>query len=69
MSKISERHANTDLYARIEQARMTASEREAALNALRNAEAIADALMWVVNGVRHLVARVFEKPTDLKHSH
>lgn len=69
MSKISEKPADTDLYARIEQTRMTAREREAAINSLRNAEAIVDGFMRVADGVRHLIARVFEKPTGLKHSH
>ena len=69
MDNLNERPANTDLYARIKLVPMTAIERQVAINALRNAEAIVDGLLWAANGVKHLVARVFDKSTDLKHSH
>jgi len=69
MNQLNEKSANTDLYARINQASMTASEREVAINALRNAEALVDGYLWVVNGVKRLIARIFEKPAGLKHSH
>jgi hypothetical protein len=69
MNRLNEKSANTDLYASINQAPMTESEREVALNALRNAEGIVNAWLWVVNGVKRLIARIFEKPADLKHSH
>ncbi len=63
MDRYKENVANTDLYARIKLTPMSASEREVALNALRNAEAISDGIMWVVNGIK----RLFTRPT-LKHS-
>ena len=66
MDRYNERSANTDLYARIKLAPMTAIEREVALNALRNAEAIVDGIMWVVSGIRQLLAKVYAKPADLK---
>ena len=66
MDRFNERPANTDLYARIQLAPMTAIEREVALNALRNAEAIVDGIMWVVNGVKQLFAKVYAKPAGLK---
>ncbi len=69
MNRLSERSENTDLYARINQASMSASEREVALNALRNAEGLVNGSLWVVNGAKRLIARVFEKPAGLKHSH
>jgi len=69
MNQLNEKSANTDLYARINQASMTASEREVAINALRNAEALVDGYLWVVNGAKRLIARIFEKPAGLKHSH
>jgi len=69
MNKLNEKYANTDIYARINQASMTASEREVALNALRNAEGLVDGCLWVVNGAKRLIARIFEKPAGLKHSH
>jgi len=69
MNQLNEKSANTDLYARINQASMTASEREVAINALRNAERLVNGTLWVVNGVKRLIARIFEKPAGLKHSH
>jgi len=69
MNKLNEKYANTDIYARINHASMTASDREVALNALRNAEELVDGFLWVVNGVKRLIARIFEKPAGLKHSH
>lgn len=69
MNKLNEKSANTELYTRISQASMTASEREVALNALRNAEGLVDGTLWVVNGAKRLIARIFEKPAGLKHSH
>ena len=69
MNQLNEKSANTDLYARINQASMTESEREVALNALRNAEGLVNGWLWVVNGVKRLIARIFEKPAGLKHSH
>ena len=69
MNQLNEKSANTDLYARINQTSMTASEREVAINALRNAERLVNGTLWVVNGVKRLIARIFEKPAGLKHSH
>jgi hypothetical protein len=61
------RAVNTDLYARIQLAPMSAIERQVALNALRDADAISDAVMWIVNGLRRLIAPA--KTGGLKHSH
>lgn len=69
MNQLNEKSVNTDLYARINQASMTASDREVALNALRNAEGLVNGTLWVVNGAKRLIARIFEKPAGLKHSH
>jgi len=69
MNRLNEKSANTDLYARIEQAPMSEREREVALSAVRNAESIVDGCLWAVNGIRGLIARIFEKPAGLKHSH
>jgi hypothetical protein len=48
---------------------MNQRDREVALNALRTADAIVDGIERVVNGVKHLIAKVNEKPVSLKHSH
>ena len=69
MERFNEKSANSNLYARILEARMSASDREIALNALRKADAIVDGVVWIVNGVRRVVAKIFEKPAGLKHSH
>ncbi len=69
MKRLNEKSANTDLYDRIRAARMSPGEREAALNALRNADVIVDGIVWVVDGVKRVIAKVFEKPAGLKHSH
>ena len=69
MNRLNEKYSNTDLYARIQHAPMSEREREVALNAVRNAEAIVDGYLWAVNGVKGLIARIFEKPANLKHSH
>lgn len=69
MNRLNEKSANTELYTRIKQASMTESEREIALNALRNAEELVNGWLWVVNGVKRLIAKILEKPVDLKHSH
>lgn len=65
MSRLTETHANTALYARIQSARMSESEREVALNALRNAESMVDRCVWLAKGVRALIASIFGKPARL----
>lgn len=69
MKRFDEISANTDLYTRIKFAPMNQLDREEAFNALRTADAIVDGIQWVVNGVKHLIAKVSEKPVSLKHSH
>ena len=69
MNRFNEKAANTDLYARINEAPMNAREREVAINALRTADAIVDGILWVMNGGKRLIATIFAKPAGLKHSH
>ena len=45
--------------------RMTARERQVALNAMRNGEAIADAIVATVSAVKNAKARLFHKPLAL----
>ena len=66
MKRCNEVSANDDLYARINAMPMNAREREVAFCALRNADAIADCILWVTNGLRRLSARVFTKPAGLQ---
>ena len=69
MNRCNEKAANTNLYARIKLARMNERDREVAFNALRTADAIVDGILWVMNGVKRLIATIFGKPAGLKHSH
>lgn len=69
MKRFNEISANTDLYTRIKLSPMNQLDREVALNALRTSDAIVDGIQWVVNGVKHLIAKVSEKPVSLKYSH
>ena len=69
MNGLNEKSANTDLYAHIQRAPMSERDREVALNAVRNAESIVDGSLWVINGIKGLIATIFEKPVGLKHSH
>ena len=57
MLKYDEKASKSELYARIKLAPMNAIQRTIAVNALRDADALTDAIMWVVNGVRRLVTR------------
>lgn len=47
MSKVNQSRTVSDIYALIETARMPSSDRTAAIAALRRAESIVDAFMWV----------------------
>jgi hypothetical protein len=69
MKRFNEISANTDLYTRIKLAPMNQRDREVALHALRTADAIVNGIDWMMNGVKQLVAKVFEKPVSLRHSH
>jgi hypothetical protein len=66
MLSYDEQRSNSDLYERINTLPITATERRAALSAMRDGEAVADAILSVVNGIRHLYAGAAMKP-GLKH--
>ena len=57
MSKYDESASKSDLYARVKLAPVNAIQRAVAVNALRDAEAISNAIMWVSNAVRGLFVR------------
>lgn len=65
MRKCNERFFNSDIYARLRDARMSEADRQVAINALRTAELVADAIMWVSNKIESLAA-LFLKPI-LRH--
>jgi len=66
MSRNDELLVGPTIYGKIMAARMSEHERRAALNAMRNAEAIVDGLLWLKRATEHLGARLFFKPS-LKH--
>ena len=47
MRKANERVRDSGFYARIREARMSESDRQYALNTMRTAERIVDAILWV----------------------
>ena len=57
MTNYSEEDSKSDLYARVKLAPVNAIQRAVAVNALRDADAITDAIMWAVKAVRRLLTR------------
>ena len=57
MTTYSEKASKSDLYARVKLAPVNAIQRAVAVNALRDADAITDAIMWAVKAVRRLLTR------------
>lgn len=51
---------------RINTVQMSASERQAAINAMRDADTIVDAIMWVTRKIEQVGAFLFMKPS-IKH--
>jgi len=66
MSKNLELQIGSTIYDKIQAARMSERERQIALNAMRNADGIVDAIVWAVKKIEHLGERLFLKPS-LKH--
>ncbi len=54
------------IYDKLNTLPMSAIERQAAINAMRDADAIVDALVWITNKVEQLGTLLFLKPS-LKH--
>ena len=65
MRKPNERAVDSVIYARITEARMSEFDRHAALNTLRSAESVVDAIVWIKEKVAAL-GHCFLKPS-LKH--
>jgi hypothetical protein len=47
--------ANSDIYALVEQVPMDSSQRVRALERLRSADAFVNGIVWVTNGIKHLL--------------
>ncbi len=54
------------IYDRINSVQMSATERQTAINAMRDADALVDALVWITRKVEQLGAFLFLKP-GVKH--
>jgi hypothetical protein len=65
MSKVNRKNSGSELYNRIRDIQMSEVDRQSALNAVRQAEAIADAMLWV-KGKLAAAGTYFLKPS-LKH--
>jgi len=57
MLKYDERASKTDLYGRVKLAPVNAIQRAVAVNALRDADAISNGIMWVITAIRRLFTR------------
>ena len=56
------------IYDKINSVHMSATERQAAINAMQDADAIVDAILWVIHKVEQLGAFLFLKHSpSLKH--
>ncbi|HEX6003472.1 MAG TPA: hypothetical protein VFZ14_05715 [Burkholderiales bacterium] len=61
MKEIRKVKKGSSIYERINASRLTDSERRAAVYALRDAELIADAIVWVTRKIEQLGTRLFLK--------
>jgi hypothetical protein len=57
MLKYSESASKSDLYARVKLAPVNAIQRAIAVDTLRQADAITDAILWVTKAVRRVFTR------------
>ena len=69
MLEYDEKVSKSELYAQIKLTPVNAIQRTIAVNALRDADALTDAIMWVVNGIRRLVTRAGTSRGQLTHDH
>jgi len=65
MRKSNERRLDSGIYARLREVQMSAADRQHAIDSLRHAEDIADALLWIKEKLAS-IGHVFLKPS-LKH--
>lgn len=66
MSTTLELKIGSTVYGKIQAARMSERERQEALHAMQNAEAIVESLLWLVRKIERTGERLFLKPS-LKH--
>jgi hypothetical protein len=63
MDKYNDRSSNCELYARIQALPLSAAERENALSALHDGALIAERIVSVINGIKHLFGGTGLKPS------
>ncbi len=66
MNSNLEKKFGSVIYDKINTVRMSASERQAAINAMRDADTIVDAILWVTRKIEQVGAFLFMKPS-IKH--
>ena len=54
------------IYDNINTVRMSEQERQVAINAMRDADAIVDAILWISNKIEQFTSSLFLKPS-IKH--
>ena len=54
------------IYDKINTVRMSEQERRVAINAMRDADAIVDAILWISNKIEQFTSSLFLKPS-IKH--
>ena len=69
MLKYDEKASKSDLYSRVKLAPVNAIQREMAVNALRDADAITNGIMWVVTAIGRLFTRTNVGVSRLTHNH
>ncbi len=69
MVNYSEKASKSDLYARVKLAPVNAIQRAVAVNALRDAETVSNAIVWVMTAVRRLFGRGSNGADNLLHNH
>lgn len=66
MSKDLEIKFGSVIYDKINTVRMSEQERQVAINAMHNADAIVDSMLWLSQKIEQLGAALFLKPS-IKH--
>ena len=67
MIRYTEDASKLDLYARVRLAPVNAIQREIAVDTLRQADALTDALLWAITAVRRLFSRGGSDSSRLVH--
>jgi hypothetical protein len=62
MSKGIENKIDSMIYQRLNEVHMSEVERQRALNALKDADLFADAVIWIAKKIEQLGGRLFLKP-------